>query len=434
MPISDRARELQVRARRLIPGGSHTYAKGDDQYPESAPPLLVRGSGAHVWDVDGREYIEYGMGLRSVVLGHAHPEVVDAACAAMRDGTNFCRPSPLEGDCAEALLELVPGADMVKFAKNGSDVTTAAVKLARAWTGRDLVAICSDQPFFSTDDWFIGTTSMSAGIPAAIRELTVGFPFNDLEAVRTLFDLHPDGIACVMLEPATSVEPAAGFLEGLRDLCTERGVVLIFDEMITGVRWGLGGAQGVYGVTPDLSTWGKGIGNGFAIAALAGRRDILELGGLARGPHERVFLLSTTHGAETHALAATLATLAVCRREDVPGVLRDRGTKLQAAVREVAAERGLTDYVDVVGHPANLVYVTRGPDGAPSQEYRALFMQELIRGGVIGPSFVIAHAHSEEDIARTVDVVANALDVYGTALEEGVEPYLVGGPTRRVFG
>jgi glutamate-1-semialdehyde 2,1-aminomutase len=434
MPISDRARELQVRARRLIPGGSHTYAKGDDQYPESAPPLVVRGSGSHVWDVDGREYIEYGMGLRAVVLGHAHPEVVDAACAAMRDGTNFCRPSPLEGDCAEALLELVPGADMVKFAKNGSDVTTAAVKLARAWTGRDLVAICTDQPFFSTDDWFIGTTSMSAGIPASVRELTVGFHYNDLDGVRALFDRHAGAVACVILEAATDEEPEAGFLEGLRDLCTERGVVLIFDEMITGVRWGLGGAQGVYGVTPDLSAWGKGIGNGFAIAALAGRRDIMELGGIQRGPRERVFLLSTTHGAETHALAATLATLAVCRREDVPGALRERGEQLRAAVRGVVAARGLTGYVDVVGHPANLVYVTRGPDGRPSQEFRALFMQELIRGGVIGPSFVLSHAHSEEDVARTVDVVAAALDVYGPALEEGVGPYLVGGPTRRVFG
>ncbi len=385
--------------------------------------------------MDGREYIEYGMGLRAVVLGHAYPSVVEAAYGAMRNGTNFTRPSPLEVECAESLLDLVPGADMVKFAKNGSDVTTAAVKLARAWTGRDLVAICSDQPFFSVDDWFIGVTSMAAGIPRAIPELTVGFRFNDLESLEALFDGHPDGIACVIMEAATSVEPEQGFLEGVRAACTAHGAVLIFDEMITGLRWGLGGAQAVYGVTPDLSAFGKGIGNGFAISALVGKREIMELGSLDREPRDRVFLLSTTHGAETHALAACIATLDVCRREGVSEVLRDRGLHLQRSVREVIAAQGLDAYVEVTGHPANLVYVTRGPDGAPSQEFRALFMQELIRGGVLGPSFVLSYSHSEQDVDRTVEVVGAALEVYRHAIDEGsVAAYLNGRPTRRVFG
>jgi glutamate-1-semialdehyde 2,1-aminomutase len=308
------------------------------------------------------------------------------------------------------------------------------VKLARAYTGRNRVAVCADHPFFSVDDWFIGTTTMSSGIPRAIQELTVGFLFNDLDSLCDLFARHPDHIACVILEAATTVEPAPGFLKGVRELCTHHGAVLVFDEMITGLRWGLGGAQGRYGVTPDLSAWGKGIGNGFAIAALLGRRDIMELGGLQREARDRVFLLSTTHGAETHALAATMATLAVCRREGVPEVLRERGLKFQAAVRDVVAARGLTDYIDVMGHPTNLVYVTRGPEAEPSQEYRALFMQELIRRGVLGPSFVLSYSHTEEDLDRTVEAVAVALDVYGLALSDGVGPYLQGGPTRRVFG
>ncbi len=434
MQISDRARALQERAHRLIPAGCHTYAKGDDQYPTSAPPLIQRGAGCHVWDVDGREYIEYGMGLRSVILGHGYPEVVEAAHRAMRDGTNFTRPSPLEAECAEAVLGLVPGAEMVKFAKNGSDVTTAAVKLARAWTGRDLVAICEDQPFFSVDDWFIGATTMSSGIPGAIRDLTVGFHYNDLSSLERLFEQHRDQIACVVLEAASSAYPEPGFLEGVRATCSAHGAVLVFDEMITGLRWGLGGAQGRYGVIPDLSTFGKGIGNGFAIAALLGRADIMALGSLEREAPERVFLLSTTHGAETHALAATMATIEVCRREAVPDVLRERGLRLQKAVREVVAARGLERWVDVVGHPANLVYVTRGPDGQPSQEYRALFMQELIRGGVLGPSFVLSYSHGEHDLDRTVEVVSSALDVYSRAMADGVAPYLVGRPTRRVFG
>ncbi len=429
------AETLQERAHRLIPAGCHTYAKGDDQYPLAAPPLIRRGAGSHVWDMEGREYIEYGMGLRAVILGHGYPDVVDAAHQAMRDGTNFSRPSPLEVECAEALLDLVPAADMVKFAKNGSDVTTAAVKLARAWTGRDLVAICEDQPFFSVDDWFIGVTTMSSGIPKAIRDLTVGFRFNDLDSLERMFERHPDEVACVVMEAATSVEPEPGFLEGVRASCTAHGAVLVFDEMITGLRWGLGGAQARYGVSPDLSTFGKGIGNGFAVSALAGRRDIMQLGSLEREARDRVFLLSTTHGAETHSLAACMATLDVCRREGVPDVLRERGLRLQKGVREVVTERDLEAYVDVIGHPANLVYVTRGPDGEPSQEYRALFMQELIRGGVLGPSFVLGYSHDDDDIDRTVEVVASALDVYGRAMDEGsVTPYLDGRPTRRVFG
>jgi glutamate-1-semialdehyde 2,1-aminomutase len=188
---------------------------------------------------------------------------------------------------------------MVKFAKNGSDVTTAAIKLARAATGRDLVAICGTQPFFSVDDWFIASTHMKAGIPSAYGSLTVKFNYNDLPSLQALFDAYPDQIAAVILEPATATQqPAPGFLEGLRSLTEKHGAVLIFDEMITGMRWSRHGAQHVYGVTPHLSTWGKAIGNGFSVSALTGKRELMEIGGLNTDA-PRVFLLSTTHGAES---------------------------------------------------------------------------------------------------------------------------------------
>src|SRR5208283_4601263 len=195
-----RSRALKPKAHRLIPGGAHTYAKGDDQFPEQAPGFIARGKGCHVWDVDGNEFIEYGMGLRAVTLGHAFDPVVEAAYKQMQLGINFSRPAKIEVDLAELMVEIIDGADMVKFAKNGSDVTTAAVKLARAYTGRDLIAICGDQPFFSTDDWFIGTTEPNAGIPHAIAKLTVTFHYNDLRSLRDLFDQFPDQIACVVLE------------------------------------------------------------------------------------------------------------------------------------------------------------------------------------------------------------------------------------------
>ena len=197
----------------------------------------------------------------------------------MLQGTNFTRPSPIELDCAEELLSLIKGADMVKFAKNGSDATTAAVKLARAFTGRDMMAICAEHAFFSTDDWFIGSTPMAAGIPAAIRDLTIKFHYNDIESLRRLFDRYPDRIACIVLEAETITEPADNFLQNVQRLCGEKGALFILDEMITGFRWHLSGAQALYGITPDLSCFGKAIANGFALSALVGKREVMELGG-----------------------------------------------------------------------------------------------------------------------------------------------------------
>jgi len=428
----DESRRLRDRAHRLIPGGAHTYAKGDDQYPEEAPGFIARGAGSHVWDVDGNEFIEYGAGLRSVTLGHGHPRVVEAAARAMRDGTNFVRPARIELELAEKVLALLPRADMVKFAKNGSDATTAAVKLARAFTGRDMVAVCAEHPFFSVEDWFIGSTPMDSGIPEAVSALTVKFHYNDLGSMERLFAEHPGRIACVVMEAATWMEPKEGFLEAAIELCHANGVVFVLDEMITGFRWHLGGAQAHYGIQPDLSTFGKGIANGFSVSALAGRREIMELGGL-RHAKDRVFLLSTTHGAETHALAAALATLAVYEEEDVIGHLRRTGEALRSGIGRIAEQLGMGKHVQALGHPANLVYTTRDADGNPSQPFRTLFLQETIRRGLLMPSLVVNFSHREDEVRRTVERVGEALAVYRKALDEGVEKYLVGRPVKPVF-
>ncbi|HKR08181.1 MAG TPA: glutamate-1-semialdehyde 2,1-aminomutase [Gemmatimonadaceae bacterium] len=430
--VSDETRELQKRAHAVIPGGAHTYAKGDDQYPEIAPPFIARGEGCHVWDLDGNEFIEYGMGLRSVALGHAFPPVIEAVAKELAHGTNFTRPSHRELEAAETFLQCVTTAEMVKFAKNGSDATTAAVKLARAHTGRDLVAICGDQPFFSTDDWFIGATAMAAGIPQSIRDLTLKFHFNDSASLEALFLAHPDKIACVILEAETSVAPRAGFLAEVRQLCDRFGALMILDEMITGFRWDIGGAQRVHNVVPDLSTFGKAIANGFALGALAGRRDVMERGGLThRG--ERVFLLSTTHGAETHSLVAGIATMQVYQDEPVIQTLSERGDRLRIGVEQVARGHGIQDYLQVFGRSCNLVFGTKGPDGSPSQAYRALFMQELIARGVLAPSFVVSYSHTEDDIDRTIDAVSGAAAIYACAINDGTAQYLQGRPVKPVF-
>jgi glutamate-1-semialdehyde 2,1-aminomutase len=425
------SRKLQSRSHAAIPGGAHTYSKGDDQYPERSPIFIDHGKGCHVWDVDRNEFIEYGMGLRAVTLGHAFEPVIKAAYDQMQRGINFTRPASIEVEAAEAFLQTIDGADMVKFAKNGSDVTTAAVKLARAYTGRDFVAICGDQPFFSTDDWFIGSTEMNAGIPETIVDLTLKFAYNDLANLRDLFDGHPGQIACVLMEAEAITPPDPGYLNAVKELCEEQGAVLVFDEMITGFRWHLGGAQKFHSVVPHLATFGKAMGNGFAISALAGKREIMRLGGTDHAK-KRVFLLSTTHGAETHALAAWLAVLRVYREQNVVEYLWRQGERLRAGVNEVIARHGIGGKFDLIGQPCNLIYQTKDMDNKPSQSFRTLFLQELIRGGILAPSFVVSFSHSDEDLERTTDVVDQALGVYARALEDGVQKYLVGRPVKPV--
>lgn len=426
-----RSMDLRNKFHSLVPGGSHTYSKGDDQFPENAPSFIVRGKGCHVWDVDGNEFIEYGMGLRAVTLGHAYPTVVEAASKQMLLGSNYTRPALIEYELAETVVGLFEGADMVKFAKNGSDVTTAAVKLARAATGRDVVAICADHPFFSTDDWFMGATELSAGIPKAIRDLTVTFRYNDAGSVSSLFKEHPGQIACVILEPATSEEPVGDFLHAVQRVCRENGAVFILDEMITGFRWDIGGGQKYYGVVPDLSAFGKGMANGFSVSALVGKKELMELGGLHHD-RERVFLLSTTHGAETHALAAAAETIRVYKREDVVGRLIAQGERLRNGIGKSIQEIGIGDFFQVIGRPCNLVYVTKDPEGNRSQPFRTLFLQELIIRGIIAPSFVVSFSHSDSDVDRTIEAVSEALMIYRKALEEGIGKYLKGRPVKPV--
>lgn len=429
----DISKRLQRKAHALIPGGSHTYAKGDDQYPVLAPGFIAHGKGCRVWDADGNEFIEYGMGNRAVGLGHAYPSVVKAAREALDKGCNFTRPSTLEVACAEEFLGLVTGADMVKFCKDGSDATSGAVKLARAHTGRDLIAICADHPFFSVDDWFIGTTAMNAGIPEVTRALTVSFRYNDIASVRALFERHSDQIAGCILEPARAEEPREGFLHELQRLCHADGALLIFDEMITGFRWHNCGAQQVYDIVPDLSTWGKALANGFSVSALAGKREFMRLGGLDHTDKPRVFLLSTTHGAETHALAAAMASMQVYRSEPVIEHLYGQGTRLRRGAEEVIRRRRLTSYVKISGRPCCLLYATLDRDGKPSQAYRSLLLQETIKRGVIMPSLVVSYSHTDADIDATIEAIDGALEVYASALEDGAERHLVGRPSQVVY-
>src|SRR5437773_7360396 len=314
LPQSDA--QFSERAHRVIPGGAHTYSRGDDQFPVSAPHTFVSGKGGRVRALDGQEYVDWGMGINTVLIGHAEDVIDDAAVAALRQGQAFSRPSMLEVQAAEALVGLFPGMDMAKFGKNGSDANTAAVRLARAITGRALVAYDSTAPFLAIHDWFIGKTAMNAGIPEAVHSLTLPFVYNDTASVEKLFAEHGSRIAAVVMETCRDVRPAPGFLERVRELCTQAGALLVFDEIVTAFRYALHGVYSTFGVTPDLLSIGKGMANGYSLSALLGRREYMERGGI-RHDRERVFFMSTTNGPEQSALAATLATVEFYRTHDV---------------------------------------------------------------------------------------------------------------------
>ena len=413
----------------LIPGGAHTYAKGADQYPAGMAPVLERGAGCRVWDLDGNEYVEFGSGLRSTTLGHGFEPVLNAVRNSLDCGVNFARPHRIEREGAERFIDLIPSAEMVKFGLNGSDATTAAIRLARAYTSRDMIAICRQHPFFSTDDWFIVTTPMSAGIPKSVEPLTVQFSYNDLADLARVFEEYPGQIAAVILEAETVEPPAEGYFAGLRRLCDAHGAVLILDEMITGFRWHERGAQFVYDIEPDLCAFGKGLANGFPVSALAGRRELMRLGGFVDDT-DRVFLLSQTGGAQPWALAAMLAVIDTYQREQVAARLHQIGAKLRSAVTEVVDAAGLSAYFQLRGRDCNLIYVAKDERGEPSQAFRTLVLQEFLEHGILAPSFVVSAAHDSAAINQTVDAIAQLMPIYQRALDEGIDSVLRGRHVR----
>ncbi|QWV95969.1 glutamate-1-semialdehyde 2,1-aminomutase [Geomonas nitrogeniifigens] len=425
-------REYQEKAHKFIPAGAHTYSRADDSYPENAPPVLARGKGAYVWDLDGNRYLDYGMALRAVTVGYDYDRISQAAIAQIHNGNNLTRASKIEVEAAEAITSLIPWVEMVKFAKNGSNVTTAAIKLARAFTGRKFVAKCAQHPFFSFDDWFIGACAMDAGVPNDYKGLTLNFDFNDVSSLEKLFAAHPGEIAAVILEPATTEEPRQNFLQRVKELCVKNGAILILDEMITGFRWHLLGACQHYGVVPDLVTYGKGMANGFSVAALGGRRDIMELGGIHHSS-ERVFLISTTHGAEMCGLGAFVETLKVYQELDVVGSMWRSGRRLTEGMNALAAELGIAEHFSFDGVPCSPNFTTRDRAGNVSLEFRTLFVQEMLKQGVLMPWVALCQAHQDAEIDFTLEAGRKSLQTYRRALEEGIDTCLEGRPIKPVF-
>lgn len=424
--------EYGKKAHLLIPAGAHTYSRTDEVFPGNAPKVMERSKGVYTWDVDGNKYIDYAMACRSVTIGYDYDRISEAAIKQIHNGNTASKASKIEVEAAEKMCNLFPWVDMIKFAKNGSTVTTAAVKLARAYTGKKYIARCKEHSFFSYDDWFIGDTVMDAGIPQEIQNLTLQFSFNDIDSVKNLFEQYKGEIAVLIMEPCDSEEPINGFLQEVRKLCTEYGVVYILDEMITGFRWDLQGACKYYGVEPDLITFGKGMANGFSVAALGGKREIMDLGGLTPGK-ERVFLISTTHGAEMSSLGALVETIDVYKDLNVTDHIWAMGKKLVNGLRDIAKEYSLQDYFYIEGAECSPNFVVCSKEKEPSFAYRTVFCQEMIKEGILMPYIAIAYEHTEKEIESTLEAARKAMKVYCDALNGNVDEFVEGSIIKPVF-
>jgi glutamate-1-semialdehyde aminotransferase len=426
----------------LIPGGAHTYSKGDDQFPQLSPAAIDYGKGAYVWDIDGNKYLDCSMGLTSVSLGHAYEPVLEAVKRELDRGVNFQRPSVLEKEMAETFLSLVPQHDMIKFAKNGSIVTTAAVKLARAYTGKKLVAFPADHPFYSYDDWFIGTTPCSLGVPEEIQQLSVKFNSCDIGSLRELFQKYPGQIACVITEPEKNTcsngcscdHNHGAFLKEAIDLAHENGALFVIDEMVSGFKSDFPGSMTKYNLNPDMATWGKGIANGFSFCALTGSKKIMQFGGINRPGEEKVFLISTTHGGETHSMAAALATIKVFKDEHVVAHNQQLGDTLIKSCKQLVEKYSLNSFIEIM--PCNWLVGFNFYDGTgkASSPLRTLAMQEMIRHGVLFQgAFAPCLSHTINDIEYFTQSFNKALSVLEKAIKEGVGHYLIGEPAKSVF-
>jgi glutamate-1-semialdehyde aminotransferase len=421
--LQESARLLE-RARRVIPAFTQTLSKNPTQWVQGvAPAYIARATGAHVWDVDGNEYVDFPMALGPVILGHAHPAVNEAIARQLESGISFTLPHPIEIDVAERVVELVPGAERVRFAKTGSDVTSAAVRLARAYTGRDSVVACG---YHGWHDWYIGSTSRAEGVPEAVRALIGTFQFNDLASLDTALDVRRGRMAAVILEPCGAEEPAPGFLEGVIDRAHAAGALVIFDEIITGFRLAPGGAQERYGVQADLAAFGKALGNGMPISALAGRAELMDR-------LETVFF-SGTHGGETLSLAAAGAVL-----DHLDGAayvqLHANGERLRAGIQRGIDDAGIGDWVKVGGAAPRTVVTIREPEGSgPGLPAKTLVQQELVKRGVLfnGSNFICL-AHSDDDLDLAIDAYAAAFGRLAAGLSGGLSELLEGEPVQPAF-
>ena len=420
-PSIKKSDELYNRAEGLIPSVTQTLAKGPGQWVKGiAPKYLIKGKGSHVWDADGNEYIDYMMGVGPLSLGYCYPKVDDAIKKQLEDGITFSMMHPLEVEVSELIRDIIPNAEAVRFSKTGADATSAAIRLERAYTGKNKILCCG---YHGWHDWYIAVTSRNLGIPESVQAMTFTFNYNDIDSVKNSID---NDVAAIILEPVVFTEPKDNFLHKLGELCEEKGIVLIFDEMWTGFRMALGGAQEYFGITPDLATYSKAVANGMQISILTGKRKIMDLA------NEDIFFY-TTFGGEALSLAAVKATIKELADKNVTKFLNDQGRKLKDGYNEIAQKLGMS-YTKAIGYNWRSMAAFDESGGDPLIQ-KSIMQQEMIKRGILWQGFHnMSFSHSDADVDYTLQALEQSLSVLKNAVENNkLKETLRGEPVQPVF-
>lgn len=420
-PTIEKSNELYNRAVGLIPSVTQTLAKGPTQWINGvAPKYLVKGKGSHVWDADGNEYIDYMMGVGPLSLGYAYPKTDEAIKKQLEDGITFSMMHPLEVEVAELIREIIPNAEAVRYSKSGADATSAAVRLARAYTGKNKILCCG---YHGWHDWYVSVTARNNGIPEAVQANSFTFNYNDIDSLKNSID---DDVAAVILEPVVFHEPKDNFLHKVAELCKERNVVLIFDEMWTGFRMAIGGAQEFFGIKADLATYSKAVANGMPISILAGKKEIMKLADVD-------IFFYTTFGGEALSLAATKATIEELREKNVPKFLDEQGAKLKNGYNEIAQKLKI-DFTKAIGYNWRSMATFDEKAGDPLLQ-KSLMQQEMIKRGVLWQGFFnMCYSHSNEDVNYTLQALEASLEILKKAVaEKNLKEMLKGEPVQPVF-
>lgn len=426
-PIQDQTKseEWFKRSKKRIPGCAQTFSKSHSQFVQGVSPIfLQKGAGAHVWDVDGNMYIDYVQGLLPNILGYAHPKVNQAVIEQIQEGYSFSQPHPKEVLLSEKLCEIIPCAEMVRFGKNGSDATAAAVRCARAFTKKDRVACCG---YHGWQDWFIGSTNRNEGVPQAVRNLTHPFQYNNIDSLEKLLNQYRGEFSAIIMEPVNFEEPKEQFLEKVRELATQNSIVLIYDEICTGFRFGLGGAQKRYNVIPDLAAFGKAMGNGYPISAVCGKAEIMK-------KFEDIFF-SGTFGGDVASITACLKVIEILETTDALESIQYWGKGLKEGFQSLVKMAGLENFLSICGDPAWSLIKYTDRQGKSSMLTRTLFQQEaVIRGLLITVSHNMTSTHRETEITTTLQKYAEIFKVLGHYVNDSnPEKYLKGNVIEPIF-
>lgn len=420
-----KSEKMLKRAQKVIPLGSQTFSKSITQYPLGISPLYItKGKGSKVWDVDGNQYVDFGNALASVLLGYDDKDVTSAVQKQIKGGVNFSLPHPIEIEVAERLVEMIPCAEMVRFGKNGSDATSAAIRLSRSYTNRDHIAICG---YHGWQDWCIGVTSMNSGVPKLVQELSHTFIYNDISSLESIFQKYPNQIAAVILEPMNIKYPENEFLKEVKKIANFHNAVLIFDETITGGRFSIGGAQDLFSVTPDLATFGKGIANGFPLSAIVGKRDIMK--------HMKDIFFSGTFSGETSALAAAKVVLGKIQNTSLLKEIEKKGERLVCDINLLISKHSLENIFYISGHPSWSFLNIKNNDSIDSMAIKTLLLQEMFAQGIIFiGSHNISSAHSDKDLRKLLFAYDNIFPLVKNAIEDNtIMDYLRVRPITPLF-